>query len=52
LPCTERTVEAHVNAIFSKLELTESPEPHRRVLAVLTAIRATTPSARADTSGT
>jgi len=31
---TERTVEAHIEQIFMKLGLTESPERHRRVLAV------------------
>lgn len=37
---TERTVEAHVTQIFQKLGLTESPDQHRRVLAVLTLLRA------------
>jgi DNA-binding NarL/FixJ family response regulator len=32
---TERAVEKHINSIFSKLGLTESPEVHRRVKAVL-----------------
>jgi DNA-binding NarL/FixJ family response regulator len=32
-------VEKHVNAIFSKLELTEEPQLHRRVAAVLTFLR-------------
>lgn len=36
---TERTVEAHVTQIFQKLELPESPEQHRRVLAVLAFLR-------------
>jgi DNA-binding NarL/FixJ family response regulator len=36
---TERTVEAHVKQIFLKLGLAESPEDHRRVLAVLTFLR-------------
>ena len=36
---TERTVEAHVGQIFSKLQLPESPDAHRRVLAVLTFLR-------------
>jgi DNA-binding NarL/FixJ family response regulator len=37
---TERTVEAHVKQIFSKLDLPESRERHRRVLAVLAFLRA------------
>jgi DNA-binding NarL/FixJ family response regulator len=36
---TERTVEAHVKQIFLKLGLMDSPEHHRRVLAVLTFLR-------------
>jgi serine/threonine-protein kinase len=36
---TERTVEAHVGQIFTKLRLPESPDAHRRVLAVLTFLR-------------
>jgi DNA-binding NarL/FixJ family response regulator len=36
---TDRTVEAHNKAIFDKLGLVESPEHHRRVLAVLTFLR-------------
>jgi serine/threonine-protein kinase len=37
---TERTVEAHVTQIFLKLRLDESPNSHRRVLAVVTFLRA------------
>ncbi|MET0167738.1 MAG: response regulator transcription factor [Vicinamibacterales bacterium] len=36
---TERTVEAHVTQIFQKLRLLESPDQHRRVLAVLEFLR-------------
>ena len=36
----ERTVEAHVTQIFQKLGLDADPESHRRVLAVLTYLRA------------
>jgi DNA-binding NarL/FixJ family response regulator len=39
LVVTERTVEAHVTQIFQKLHLPESPDQHRRVLAVLTFLR-------------
>ena len=39
LTVTERTVEAHVTQIFAKLHLPESPDAHRRVLAVLTFLR-------------
>jgi DNA-binding NarL/FixJ family response regulator len=35
LVLTERAVEKHINSIFSKLELTEEKEIHRRVKAVL-----------------
>jgi DNA-binding NarL/FixJ family response regulator len=34
-----KTIEAHVTAIFSKLDLGPTPNDHRRVLAVLTYLR-------------
>ena len=40
LVVSERAVEKHVTSIFSKLGLTTSPSDHRRVLAVLTYLRA------------
>jgi DNA-binding NarL/FixJ family response regulator len=39
LVVTERAVEKHVTAIFTKLGLAPAPEDHRRVLAVLTYLR-------------
>lgn len=40
LVVTERAVEKHVTSIFSKLDLAPAAEDHRRVLAVLTYVRA------------
>ena len=32
---SQRAVEKHINALFSKLGLSEEPDMHRRVTAVL-----------------
>ena len=40
LVVTGRAVEKHVTGIFAKLDLETSPRDHRRVLAVLTYLRA------------
>jgi DNA-binding NarL/FixJ family response regulator len=40
LVVTERAVEKHVTSIFQKLDLPATSEDHRRVLAVLTFLRA------------
>jgi DNA-binding NarL/FixJ family response regulator len=42
LVVTERTVEAHVKQIFTKLDLKADIDSHRRVLAVLAFLRGTT----------
>ena len=39
LALSAKTVEAHVHQIFQKLGLLESPDDHRRILAVLTVLR-------------
>ena len=39
LVVSERAVEKHVTAIFSKLDLPPAAEDHRRVLAVLAFLR-------------
>lgn len=41
LHLSERTVEAHVRHVLMKLDLPESEDGHRRVLAVLAHLRAT-----------
>jgi DNA-binding NarL/FixJ family response regulator len=38
---TERAVEKHINSLFHKLGLSEEPEVHRRVMAVLAFLRET-----------
>jgi DNA-binding NarL/FixJ family response regulator len=39
LVVSERAVEKHVTGIFSKLNLPQAPQDHRRVLAVLAFLR-------------
>jgi DNA-binding NarL/FixJ family response regulator len=36
---TERAIEKHINSLFHKLGLSEEPDVHRRVMAVLTYLR-------------
>ena len=38
---SERAVEKHINSLFHKLDLTEEPDVHRRVMAVLAFLRET-----------
>ena len=40
LVVTERAVEKHVTNIFAKLDFGSEPDHHRRVLAVLTFVKA------------
>ena len=41
---TERAVEKHINSLFHKLDLTDEPDVHRRVMAVLAFLRETSPA--------
>jgi DNA-binding NarL/FixJ family response regulator len=43
LVVTGKTVETHITNIFTKLNLHETPDDHRRVLAVLAALRGSSP---------
>ncbi len=36
---TERTVEAHVKQVFTKLRIDQAPDTNRRVLAVIAYLR-------------
>jgi DNA-binding NarL/FixJ family response regulator len=38
---SDKTVETHVRNIFARLELTDTADDHRQVLAVLTYVRST-----------
>ena len=40
LVLSERTVEAHVRLLLAKLDIADSEDDHRRVLAVLAYLRA------------
>jgi DNA-binding NarL/FixJ family response regulator len=41
---SERAVEKHINSLFHKLGLTDEPDVHRRVMAVLAFLRPATPA--------
>jgi DNA-binding NarL/FixJ family response regulator len=41
---TERAVEKHINSLFHKLSLSEEPDVHRRVMAVLAFLRESPPA--------
>lgn len=40
---SDRTIEAHIRHVLTKLDIPDHGDTHRRVLAVLTHIRAATP---------
>ena len=42
---TERAIEKHINSLFHKLGLSEEPDVHRRVMAVLAFLREAGPAA-------
>jgi DNA-binding NarL/FixJ family response regulator len=48
---SERAVEKHINSIFSKLGLSEEPDTHRRVKAVLVFLSAQGPPAHTPQGG-
>jgi DNA-binding NarL/FixJ family response regulator len=45
LVVSDRTVEAHIRHVLTKLDIPDTSDAHRRVLAVLTHVRAATPPA-------
>jgi DNA-binding NarL/FixJ family response regulator len=48
LSLSPRAVEKHINSIFQKLDLSEEPRVHRRVMAVLTFLKGTSPTRPSD----
>ena len=46
----DKTIEAHVHNVFMKLQLEETPDDHRRVLAVLAYLRGASGQPRPDSN--